>query len=390
MATYLIRRLLLIIPTLLGMTIVIFCVMAFSPGGIAGAVLNSEGQMRPAERAEVERYYNERYGLDKPLPVQYLRWLNKVSPIGFPVRQPGDPLVIAARGASEAQRAAGNEKAKPAVRAGDVIIAVPWFKWPDLGDSYFRKRPVLDLIKEALPVTLLMNLIVFPIVYIVAITTGVLAARGRGGAFDVASGTTMLGLWSVPQILTCVLAIGFLASKQYLPWFPTNGLHDLLADEMPFLPQHDASGAWERGYLLDAAWHLALPLLCLGYGQFAVLAKLARSSVLDNLYSDYARTARAKGLAANDVLYRHVFRNSLLPLITVAAGILPAMLGGAVIVERVFGITGMGRLGVDAVFEKDTELVLSVSMIMGLLGLVGYLLADIGYAIADPRVSYDA
>ena len=200
----------------------------------------------------------------------------------------------------------------------------------------------------------------------------------------------MLALWSVPQILTCVLAIGFLASDQYVHWFPTNGLHDLLADDMTFLPQRDAAGHWEAGYLLDAAWHLVLPLICLGYGQFAVLAKLARSAVLDNLYADYARTARAKGLPARDVLFRHVFRNSLLPLITVAAGILPAMLSGSIVVERVFGISGMGRLGVDSVFEKDTELVLSVSMIMGLLGLLGYLLADIGYAIADPRVSYDA
>ena len=132
-----------------------------------------------------------------------------------------------------------------------------------------------------------------------------------------------------------------------------------------------------------------LPLICLGYGQLAFLTKLARSATLENLSADYARTARAKGLRERDVLFRHVFRNSLLPLITVAAGILPAMLSGAVIVETIFGINGMGRLAVNAVFEKDPELVLSTALVGGLLGLVGYLLADIGYAVADPRVSYD-
>jgi ABC-type dipeptide/oligopeptide/nickel transport system permease component len=130
-------------------------------------------------------------------------------------------------------------------------------------------------------------------------------------------------------------------------------------------------------------------VLCLSYGGFAGLAKLTRTSVLENLLSDYARTARAKGLSESVVLWRHVFRNSLLPLITVAASLLPSLLAGSVIVESIFSIEGMGKLAVEAVQTRDRELVLSITLIGGLLTLFGYLMADLLYALADPRVSYD-
>jgi len=148
-------------------------------------------------------------------------------------------------------------------------------------------------------------------------------------------------------------------------------------------------GDWTRGFLLDRLWHVILPVICLAYAGFAFLSKLTRSAVLENLLSDYARTARAKGLAEQTVLWRHVFRNSLLPLITVSATLLPSLLAGSVIVESIFSIDGMGQLAVEAVKGRDRELVLSVTLLSGLLTLIGYLIADIGYALADPRVSYD-
>lgn len=389
MTTYILRRMLLLIPTLIGMTVIIFLVMALSPGGISASLISREGTMKPQERKAMEDYLNARYGLDRPLPIQYFRWLNKVSPIGFKTYAMDDPVVIQSRqDADSATAGADGKKARPKIRAGDILFSQPTIKWPDLGDSVIRRRPVVDLIAESLPTTLMLNAIVFPIVYSISILSGIHAARRRGGAFDVASGTLYLGIWSVPTILTATLAIGFLANKQYLQIFPSNGLSDLLAGDMQFLPRF-VNGQLQRGWLLDRGWHLVLPLLCLGYTQLAVLSKLARGAVLENVMADYARTARAKGVAEKDVLYRHVFRNSLIPLITVAAHILPAMLSGSVVVETIFGINGMGRLGVNAVFEKDPELVLSIAMISGMLGLTGYLLADIGYAIADPRVSYD-
>jgi len=149
------------------------------------------------------------------------------------------------------------------------------------------------------------------------------------------------------------------------------------------------SGEFIRGYFLDRLWHLVLPVLCLSYGGFAFLARLTRSAVLENLQSDYARTARAKGVTDEDVMWKHVFRNSLLPLITVSASILPGLLGGSIIVESIFSIDGMGKLAVEAVQGRDRELVLSLTLISGLLTLIGYLLADIMYAMVDPRVSYE-
>ncbi len=359
MASYILRRLMLLFPTLIGMTVVIFLVMALSPGGISASLISREGTMRPQERKALEDYLNQRYGLKDPLPRQYLRWLNKVSPIGAKSTGSGFP--------------------------SNLKIGL---KWPDLGESFIRRRPVADMIAEALPITLLLNLLSFPIAYSVSTIVGIRAASKRGQLFDVASGSIFLALWSFPAILAGVLAIGFLANEQYLRWFPTNGLHDILASDMRFLPGF-AGGAFQRGYLLDTAWHLVLPIAVLTYGDFAVLSKFARGSVLENIQSDYARTARAKGVAEKDVLYHHVFRNSLLPLITIAAGIIPGLIGGSIIVEYIFGINGMGKLGVEAVQMKDPELVLSIALIASLLGLIGYLLADICYAIADPRVSYE-
>ena len=132
-----------------------------------------------------------------------------------------------------------------------------------------------------------------------------------------------------------------------------------------------------------------MPVLCLTFGGFAFLAKLSRSSILENLAADYARTARAKGATDDIVLWRHVFRNSLIPLITVAAALLPGLLAGSVIVESLFSIEGMGKLAVEAVKGRDRELVLSLTLISGVLTLIGYLLADICYALVDPRVSYE-
>ncbi|HSP01372.1 MAG TPA: ABC transporter permease [Thioalkalivibrio sp.] len=460
MTTYILRRLLLMIPTLLGITLVVFVVMAAAPGGISAQALVDGMNMEPQAKKALEDYYNRRYGLDQPAPVQYLRWLNNVSPVGFPVDE-----------------------------ATGELGRFSLFKGPDLGTSFRYGRPVMDLVSERLPITLLLNLISIPIIYVIAIAVGVHAATRRGSSFDVSSGVVMLGVWSVPTMLAGVLMIGFFASDQFWRWFPTAGISRREALDMPFLPHwaslgevllmfllvglaaallvwmslraparvraavmgglgalaglmmasqvvtgfsvthlvlmvlvsatfagigwsgfdalrtatlgligvilglvlaaHFFPGEFVRGFLLDRLWHLVLPVICLSYGGFAFLAKLTRSSVLENLLADYARTARAKGVSEEDVLWRHVFRNSLLPLITVSATLLPSLLAGSVIVETIFSIDGMGKLAVEAVRGRDRELVLSVTLISGLLTLAGYLLADLAYAIVDPRVSYD-
>jgi peptide/nickel transport system permease protein len=286
-------------------------------------------------------------------------WLNRVSPIG-----------------------------KKQVGVGWPKSTTVGVKMPDLGRSFAKGRPVGELIGEALPITLLLNALSIPLIYSLSILAGIRAARHRGGLFDVGTGTFMLALWSIPSIWMGVMLVGFLASRQYVQWFPTTGLHGLRADSMPFLPAFTPDG-WERGWLLDMLWHLCLPVFCLSYGGFAFLTKLSRGSVLEAIAADYVRTARAKGVDEKGVLYRHVFANSLIPLITVAAYVLPGLLGGSIVVETIFGVPGMGHLMVEAAQLRDRELVLSEALIGGFLGLISYLLADIGYALADPRVTYD-
>lgn len=358
MLTYIVQRLLLMFPTLMGITLLVFFVMAFSPGGIGGPLMERGGAgMSSVDAARVREYYNKRYGIDKPKLVQYGRWLNLISPVGFEVKDDG-------------------------------TLGGFGFKEPSFGESLQQHRPVADLIAEALPITLLLNLVSIPLIYGTGIVSGIVAARRRGGLYDTVSGVVQLGTWSVPTIWAGVMLIGLLANREYLKWFPTSGLHDPAALMMPFLPHHTPLG-WERGWLLDMGWHLVLPIFCLSYGGSAFLTKLTRGSVLENLGADYVRTARAKGVEERVVLYHHVFRNSLLALITVAANILPALLGGSVIVETIFSIPGMGRLGVQSVQFRDREVVLAVTLIGGLIGLLSQILRDLLYAVADPRVRYD-
>ncbi len=447
-------------PTLFGITLIVFIVMAAAPGGISTQQL-VEGQGLDAEAKQaLEKYYNRLYGLDDPAPIQYLRWLNNVSPVGF-------------------LHDDNNE-----------ISGFSFWKGSNLGTSFLYGRPVLDVISERIPITILLNVFSLPIIYLIAISFGIRAAVNRGKSFDITSSITMLGLWSVPTMLAGVLLIGFFASDQYWHWFPTIGISEREAHDMPFLPhwsdladifllavlmisstllmlwlavksnaqlrtvlmallggsfgllmannlagdvqvvtylflatiltlvfsviaysdftsmrlvfmgfigllagiiiaKYFATGDFVRGFAIDRLWHLVLPVLCLSYGGFAALSKLMRTAVLENLLADFTRTARAKGVSENDVIWRHVFRNSLLPLITVSASLLPALLAGSVIVEAIFTIDGMGKLAVDAVKGRDREMVLSVTLVSGILTLVGYLIADICYAIVDPRVSYD-
>lgn len=358
MLTYLLRRLLLMIPTLLGITIVVFTVMAASPGGISAQTLVGGMDMKPQEKQALLEYYNKRYGLDQPPPMQYLRWLNNVSPIGFVTDQQG--------------------------RRGEFSFS----KGMDLGTSFQYGRPVGDILAERIPITLLLNLVTIPFTYALAIMIGMKSATQRGSTFDVGASLSMLALWSIPTMLAGVLLLGFFANIQHFQWFPTAGISSREALDMPFLPHWDENG-FVRGFLLDRIWHLILPVICLSYGSFAALAKLTRTSILENLNADYARTARAKGLAEDEVLWKHVFRNSLLPLITVSAGLLPSLLAGSLIVENIFSINGMGQLAVEAVKGRDRELVLSITWISGFLTLIGYLIADFCYTLADPRVSYD-
>jgi peptide/nickel transport system permease protein len=216
------------------------------------------------------------------------------------------------------------------------------------------------------------------------------AAARRGSLFDVITGGLFIALWSIPVVWAGVLAVGFLASNQYLGLFPVAGLHSTDASFMTFLPSYATSGegGFQRGWLLDLLWHLVLPVTCLVYAGFAVLSRQTRAAMLDNFNADYVRTAKAKGVPRRDIVLRHVFRNSLLPLITMFVSIFPAMLSGSVVVEKIFSVPGMGSLMLEAISLHDAEIMLANTVMIGCVSLLALLLADILYAIADPRVSY--
>jgi peptide/nickel transport system permease protein len=355
MLNYILRRLLLMIPTVLGITLLVFFVMWQSPGGVGGSLLDESDQMRPDERIAREKYLNERFGLNKPFFVQYGKWFNHVLPLGFKEHGEGFPASLGFG-----------------------------FKTPDLGRSFVRERAVTDMIADALPVTLSLNLISLPLVYGIAIASGILTASRKGSALDVGVGVSLIALWSLPEMWIGVMLIGFLANRDFLPLFPTGGLSGPLAGGWSFFP----SGG-HPGWLLDRAWHLAAPILVLSYGGFAFLSKLTRGAMLENLASDFVRTARAKGQHERVILLRHVLRNSILPLITISSGILPGLLGGAVIVENIFSINGMGKLTLEAIQVRDREVVLSVTLVIAIISTISLLLADICYVLADPRVSYE-
>lgn len=286
------------------------------------------------------------------------------------------------------ERLIGSMAANPYDAAGAWIIpGLMHIAWPDLGVAFSRNQPVIKLVKEHLPVTLLLNLIAFPIIYFIAIPSGMLAASRKGSWADVGLGSLYIGLYSIPVVLAGILAIGFLTTPDYFNWFPTSGLHDKEAGGMRFLPSR-ADNGWRAGWLLDLFWHIALPVGCLVYGGFAILSKQTRAAMLENFSSDYVRTAKAKGVSPRGVILTHVFRNSLLPLITIFVTIFPAMLAGSVVVERIFTIPGMGYLVIEAINNRDREMILGNTVMIAVVNLLALLLADILYAVADPRISY--
>jgi ABC-type dipeptide/oligopeptide/nickel transport system permease component len=209
MLTYLLRRILLMIPTLLGISIIVFTVMAMSPGGISAQTLVGGMDMKPDERQALLDYYNKRYGLDQPAYMQYLHWLNNISPIGFTRDEQGN--------------------------TGQFSFS----KGMDLGVSFQYGRPVADILAERIPITLLLNLVTIPATYLIAILVGMKSATKRGSGFDVGIGISMMALWSIPTMLAGVLLLGFFANVQHFQWFPTAGIG---SREWVFTGQGLASG----------------------------------------------------------------------------------------------------------------------------------------------------
>ncbi len=247
----------------------------------------------------------------------------------------------------------------------------------DFGRSFSDNKPVIDKIAERLPVTLGLNLLAIVLIYLVSIPLGVHAAVRRGTTFDNVTSAGLFMLWSLPSFFLATMLIMYLSSERTWNVLPSVGLASVNQADLPYLP-----------WLWDRILHLVLPMIALTYSGFASLSRYARTSMLETVQQDFVRTARAKGLPESAVIYKHALRNSLIAIITLVGTLLPTMIGGSVIIELIFSIRGMGLLAFEAILQRDYPVVMAITTFTALLTLVGVLLSDLLYSVADPRITH--
>ena len=248
----------------------------------------------------------------------------------------------------------------------------------DFGRSFKDQQPVIRHILERIPITLEINLISLFIAYLVGLPLGVWLSVKQNSLTDRILTTGTFALWSMPSFWVGMLLIIFFCNKEFFYWFPASGIQSIEAT--------DQWGFWRL--LKDHVHHMVLPVLASTYASFAGLSRFMRTSMLENLRQDYVRTAQAKGLSQKVVVLRHVFRNSLIPIVTILANLLPGLIAGSVFIETIFTIPGMGFLGVQSVLVRDYPMVMAILTISSLLSLLGILFADILLKVVDPRIEF--
>ncbi|MBI5487704.1 MAG: ABC transporter permease subunit [Deltaproteobacteria bacterium] len=245
----------------------------------------------------------------------------------------------------------------------------------DFGDSSRDGRPVLEKIKSKLPVTLLLSLTATVLAYLLAVPLGVFSALRAGRRSDRVVTLGLFVLYSLPSFWVAMLAIRWFCGLGHLDWFPLRGLHSEGWQLWPW---------WKQ--LVDTAHHMVLPVLCLTYGSLAALSRYQRVAMLDVVRQDYIRTARAKGLSRPRVIWSHALRNALIPIVTLLGLQIPFLIGGSVVIERIFNIEGMGLETFEAIRQRDYNWILAVSVISAVLTMIGLLISDVLYAVIDPRM----
>ena len=404
MKTYILKRLLLMIPTIVGVTLVTYAIVRLAPGDpIEAMIRNQAGNIDPKamkanadrirERLGLKEYHHVRDYLFGPLPEGAPKPTGAAYYLAVAADKTASIGIGYARWVGHLATGQFGESIKYRVSKDSVVVTTldrlrAWLH-DTLGVNWWKqgidelkengsKNP-LWLIVDRIPVTLILNVISETLIFFIAIPIGLAAARRQGRWFDRLSSLVILTLWSIPTILAGTLLMGFLGKGGLgVHWFPIAGLHAFGYEKF----------AWGR-YLADLLWHAVLPVVCLTYGGLAYLAKMGRASLLENLRADYVRTARAKGLPEARVVYHHALRNSLLPMITVMVLSIPGLIGGSLIVETIFSIQGTGLLLVGAAQAYDLALIMTETLLYGVLTLVFLLIGDILYAWADPRVRYD-
>jgi peptide/nickel transport system permease protein len=319
---YALRRLLLAIPMLVGITFISFLVIHLAPGEPVELQTGDLGIQGDARQKQALR---ELYGLDQPLHVQYARWLSRIVRLDF-------------------------------------------------GRSFSPDgRPVLTKIAERLPVTLFLNVIEMVIILAIAVPIGVLSATRQYSTFDKVTTVFVFVGFATPDFWLALLLMILFGVQ--LGWLPISGLRSLNWEYLSFWRQQS-----------DFLAHLLLPILVATFGGLAGFSRYMRQSMLEVVRQDYIQSARAKGLAERVVIGKHALRNAMLPIVTILGLSLPGLIGGSVIVESVFAIPGMGQLMVQAVFERDYPVIMGNLVIVATLTLFANLIADLAYGLVDPRI----
>jgi peptide/nickel transport system permease protein len=338
MGHYIVQRLVLLIPTFIGITLIGFLVMHLAPGD--PAELRAAGGLRGAGEGVISRdkrgvldealaQWRAQYGLDRPLHEQYAIWLKNLFTLNF-------------------------------------------------GDSFKDNQSVWKKIVDRLPVTIKLNVLSILLVYLVAIPLGIYSATHPNSLGDQISTLAAFVLFAVPLVWAATMAVVFICGGDFLYLFPPAGLQSL-----------DYSHQWPVWQKIEnQAWHLFLPVVLLSYDGFAGLSRYMRSGMLEVMGQDYVQVARAKGLPERIVILKHVLRNSLIPQVTILASILPGLIGGSVIIETIFSIPGLGQLGYESVLARDYPTVMALFTVSAVLTLIGILVSDLLLSVVDPRIAF--
>lgn len=347
MASYILKRLLLMIPTLIGVMLVTFIVTQFVPGGPVEQLISQlEGA---GSSGEVSSSSAGMYKGAKGLTEEHIQQLNTLYGFDKPAYQ----------------------------RFFDMMLRYATF---DLGESYFHNKSVMELIISKLPVSISLGVWSFLIVYLTCIPLGIKKAIKDGSHFDVISSTVILIGYAIPGFVLGIVLLVLFGGGSFWSIFPLKGI---VSDNWEQL-------AWYE-LVLDYLWHMVLPITASIVGSFAVLTMLTKNSFMEEIRKQYVITARAKGLSENAVLYKHVFRNAMIPIITGFPGaFIAAFFTGSLLIETIFSLDGLGLLSYQSIIMRDYPVVLGSLFFYTILGLFAKLLADISYVIIDPRIQFES
>jgi len=346
MASYILRRLLLMVPTLFGIMLTTFIVTQFVPGGpVERMIAQIEGRTVGGEVQTAHTLYQGNRGVD---PEQIIK-LKEL--YGFD-RPPVERFLVMMK---------------------NYLVF-------DFGESYYHHRTVVDLVISKLPVSMSLGLWSFLIVYLTCIPLGIKKAVSDGSRFDVMTSSIILVGYAIPGFVLAIVLIVLFGGGSFWNIFPLRGL---------------VSDNWVQmglaAKIFDYLWHMVLPIISIAVGSLAVMTLLTKNSFLEEIRKQYVLTARAKGLSENRILYRHIFRNAIIPIITGFPGsFITAFFTGSLLIETIFSLDGMGLLAYDSIMNRDYPVVMGTLYFFTIIGLISRLLSDLSYVMVDPRITFES